>query len=109
MPLAKLNAALTAVDWNKNVATFLAGSGAATSVAQRNLRIAIWARQLENADKGNPALCFVREMQMAGLYVPALLGLALYKPAASSMRTMVEAGLYYTYFRTGLAFGEMVQ
>jgi hypothetical protein len=100
MPVAKLNAALTAVDWNKNVATFLASGTAAQAIAKANLRIAIWSKQLENADKGNPALCFVREMQMAGSHVAALVALALYKPAAASMRAMLETGLYYTYFRT---------
>ncbi|WP_024576157.1 MULTISPECIES: hypothetical protein [unclassified Afipia] len=100
MPLSKLSAALTAVDWNKNVAAFLSDGAAAKSIAEKNLRIAIWAKQLESSDKGNPALCFIREMQMAGQHVAALVSLALYKPAAASMRTMFETALYYTYFRS---------
>jgi hypothetical protein len=100
MPHDKLKAALTAVDWNKNVATFLSDEATIKEVANRNLRIAIWAKQIEIADQGNPAICFVREMQIAGQHVAALMGLALYKPAAASMRNMLEAGLYYTYFRT---------
>jgi hypothetical protein len=100
MPHTKLGAALTAVNWNDNVAAFLSDAAITKAVAARNLRVAIWARQLEISDHGNPALCFVREMQIAGQHVAALTALALYKPAAGSMRTMVEAGLYYTYFRT---------
>jgi hypothetical protein len=51
---------------------------------------------------GNPALAFIREMQAAGQMVVALTSLALYKPAASSIRTVVETALYYTYFRNHL-------
>ena len=100
MSLEKLSAALNAVDWNKNVTNVLADTVSATTIAERNLRIAVWARQFEIADKGNPALCFVREMQIAGQHVAALIALALYKPAASSMRAMFETALYYSYFRT---------
>jgi hypothetical protein len=100
MPHRKLGEALNAVDWNNNVAVFLSDAVVTKATAARNLRIAIWAKQLEMSDEGNPALCFVREMQIAGQHVVALTALALYKPAASSMRTMVEAALYYTYFRT---------
>jgi hypothetical protein len=100
MPYTKLAAALTAVNWNDNVKTFLADEPVTAEIAKKNLRVAIWAKQLEAIDKGNPALCFVREMQIAGQHVAALIALALYKPAAASMRAMLESGLYYTYFRT---------
>jgi hypothetical protein len=100
MPAAKLATALAAVDWAKNVKDFLGDQSATDGIAKANMRIAVWSRQFENADKGNPALCFVREMQVAGTHVAALVGLALYKPAAASMRAMLETGLYYTYFRT---------
>lgn len=39
-------------------------------------------------------------MQTAGIQAAILIGLAMYKASASSMRAMLEAGLYYTYFRT---------
>jgi len=100
MPHAKLGAALTAVNWNDNVASFLTDVTTTKAIAKRNLRVAIWAKQLEVVDKGNAALCFVREMQISGQHVAALIALSLYKPAAASMRTMLEAGLYYTFFRT---------
>ena len=39
-------------------------------------------------------------MQSAGHMIVALTSLALYKPAASAIRTVIETALYYTYFRT---------
>jgi hypothetical protein len=100
LPLTKLAAALGAVDWPKSVATLLADTDAAQTLASTNLRLAVWARQLESADHGNPALSFVREMQIAGQHVTVLIALALYKPAAASIRTVLETALYYSYFRT---------
>ncbi|MBP1097475.1 hypothetical protein [Bradyrhizobium diazoefficiens] len=100
MPHAKLGAALTAVNWNGNVAALLSDVPITKAISARNLRVAIWAKQLEISDYGNPALCFVREMQIAGQHVAVLMALALYKPAAACMRTMLETGLYYSYFRT---------
>lgn len=95
-----LTDALKAVDWNANVAAFLADANAASTLASCNLRLAHWSRQFENADAGNAALCFVREMQLSGHNVAALIGLGLYKAAAGSIRTVMESALCYTYFRT---------
>ena len=99
MPRAKLEAVLLGVDWNSNVAAFLKDTASTEVIARGNLRLAVWSKQFENADAGNPALSFIREMQVAGHYVPALTGLALYKPAAASMRIVFETALYYTFFR----------
>jgi hypothetical protein len=52
------------------------------------------------ADSENPALSFVREMQIAGQHVAVLIALSLYKPAAGSIRAVLETALYYSYFRT---------
>lgn len=103
MPLAKFQAAIDAVDWKKNISAFLADKNSAETLAAGNLRLAVWARQLETADKGNPALCFIREMQIAGQHVAVLVALSLYKPAAGSIRSALETALYYSYFRTHLA------
>jgi hypothetical protein len=100
VPRAKLAAALESVDWKANVNAFLMDTDFADRVAFCGLRLAQWSKQFENADKGNPALCFVREMQLAGHNVATLAALALYKAAAGSIRTIVESALYYTYFRT---------
>ena len=100
MESTKIQIALNAVDWNGNVNEFLAKHSLTEAVAQCNLRLAIWSKQLENADKGNPALSFIREMQIAGHYTAVLMSLALYKPAAAATRNVLETALYYTYFRT---------
>lgn len=103
MQTSHLEQALRSIDWNSLVNEFLGYSFLPDTVAQCNTRLAIWAQQLENVDKGNPSLSFIREMQAAGHHVAVLTSLALYKPAAASIRTVVETALYYTYFRTHLA------
>lgn len=100
MSANQLASAISSVDWNANTAQLLANGSAVARLKSANMRIAVWAKQLEAVDKTNPALSFVREMQTAGHQIAVLIGLALYKPAAASMRNMVEAALYYTFFRS---------
>jgi hypothetical protein len=100
MPAKKLIAALGGIDWNNNVAVFIKHTVAVNSIARANLRLSMWCKQFEDTDTGNPALCFTRELQIAGQHVAALTALALYKPAAAAMRTVLETALYYTYFRS---------
>jgi hypothetical protein len=88
------------VGWTENVSLFLSQPEQVKAIADAAFRLATWARQLERCDAGNAALCFVRQMQVSGHHVAALLALALYTPAASSMRTTLETALYYTYYRT---------
>jgi hypothetical protein len=100
MPTTKLKDALDAVDWQKNINALFTDTKSVQRIASANLRLAIWAHQFEIADSGNPALSFVREMQIAGQHVAILVALALYKPAAGSIRAVFETALYYSYFRT---------
>lgn len=100
MAVDKLEAALLAVDWKKNVQALLSDTTASAQVASANLKLAVWALQFESADLGNPALSFVREMQIAGQHAAVLVALSLYKPAASCIRAVFETALYYSYFRT---------
>ena len=65
-----------------------------------NLRLALWSKQFEDADSGNPALCFIREMQVAGQHVAVLVALSLYKPAAGSVAQFSKQLSAYTYFRS---------
>jgi len=95
-PLGK---SLTSVDWAANSSTFQAAGSHVKRVQAAIVRLAIWSRQFEETDVGNPALSFVRAMQLDGYDCAALTSLALYKPAAASMRAMVESALYYSYFR----------
>jgi len=95
-----LRTAVDAVDWNKNKNDFFDDPDAPSKLVVANMRLAVWARQLEIADRENPALCFVREMQAAGHHVAILAILGLYKVAAASMRAAWDGALYYSYFRT---------
>jgi hypothetical protein len=102
MNTSHLESALHSIDWNSLVNEFLSHPSLPNTVSMCNTRLAIWSQQLEIVDKENPALSFVREMQASGHQVAALTSLALYKPAASAIRTVVETAFYYTYFRTHL-------
>ena len=90
---------LKSVDWADNVAKSVAVPDLVEAVSGGSLRLAVWARQLESIEKGNPALCFIREMQVAGYLVATSSALGVYKAAAASMRSVVETALYYSYFR----------
>ncbi|WP_157656436.1 hypothetical protein [Burkholderia ubonensis] len=97
----RLCAALGAVNWAGNVAEFSANTPAVEQFEAAALRLAIWSRQFENIEgKSNPAICFVREMQVAGHMAATASALGCYKLAASGLRTIVETALYYSYFRT---------
>lgn len=99
MPANKLAGALKSIDWQNNVAKFLVDQSLTEKVAGCNYRLGIWAKQIEISDLDNPALPFIREMQISGHHVSATIALALYKSAAASMRSMLETAIYYTYFR----------
>jgi hypothetical protein len=95
-----LSSALAAVDWRDNIDFFVKSRSLVRRIAACNYRLAVWAKQYVSIDTLNPAVSFVHEMQQSGFHVAALAALALYRPAAAAIRTAVEAGLYYTYFRT---------
>lgn len=96
----KLTAALTSVDWNKNAAWLQQHQVLASRIEACNTLLALWSRQIERTEKGNVSLSFIREMQHAGHHAACCLGLALYKPAAGAMRSMLECAMYYCFFRT---------
>lgn len=94
--------ALNQVDWAKNVEAISSDSSLVSDIELGSYRLAVWAAQLEQIDSKSPAIVFVREMQHAGHNAACLMGLGLYKPAAASMRAVVECALYYTYFKSHL-------
>ena len=98
--MTTLQTVLTGIDWTANIQTSLGSGTTLADIDSAAYRIAVWSTQLEQADAGNPALCFVREMQHSIQHSGALIGLCLYKPSAASSRTFVESCIYYTYFRT---------
>jgi hypothetical protein len=97
--MSRLETALTAVDWNQLVKEFIGHAALRGEVESANLRVAIWARQIESIEGTLPAATFVREMQSASQLVAVLTALGLYKPAAAAMRAMLETALYFSYFR----------
>ena len=99
MTTAQLKSSLKAVDWNALVDAFQSNSEALTVIDSCCTRIAIWSKQLESADGKNPALSFVRASQTAAQHVAAACALGLYRSAAASIRSILENGLYFTYFR----------
>lgn len=100
MPATKLINALKSINWEKNVNAFTKDKNATEKIAAANLRLAIWSKQLETIEKGNAALCFIREMQISGHLVATSTALGVYKSAAGAMRSMLETAMYYTYFRS---------
>jgi len=99
MTTAQLKSALKAVDWNGLVDKFQGQDEALIAIDACCTRIAIWSKQFESAEKGNPALAFVRAAQTASQHVAATCALGLYRSAAASIRSILENGLYFTYFR----------
>src|SRR5687768_15554589 len=100
MTSAQLIASLSHVKWDNNVNAFCRDVANVERFEGCNARLAIWSKEIEDADRRNLALPFVREMQSSGHSVPALTALAMYKAAAAGMRTVLESALYYTYFRS---------
>jgi hypothetical protein len=98
--MASLESALLAVDWDKNIKDFAKITGEQDRIYKAAQVLSIWAKQLEDSDSGNPALCFIREMQIESQQSMITLGLGIYKASAASMRALVETALYYSYFRS---------
>ncbi len=84
---------LTKVNWSQNITTSLAHDGTGTEIDRAAHRLAVWSKQLETLDAGNPALSFIREMQIAMQSCGVLIGLCIYKQSAAAARTMVETCL----------------
>lgn len=100
MTKSSLPTVIAGVSWTTNIHAAFSDKLMLAKLEAALLRIAVWSKQLEVCNEGNPALCFVREMQVAAQQSAALLGLCIYKASAASARTILETCLYYTYFRT---------
>jgi hypothetical protein len=103
MTVEALKGALKGVDWEVSIDAFLGQADSISALDDACTRIAVWSGQFESADKGNPALAYVRSIQASAHEVVAACALSLYGAAAASIRNVVEGGLYYTYFRHHLA------
>lgn len=99
MTVAHLTKELKSVDWTRSVGSFLDEKALVEDINAACTRIAIWSRELEIADAGNPAISFIRAAQASAHHTVAACSLSLYRASAASIRSLVENGLYYTYFR----------
>lgn len=90
---------LAGVPWQANISAAYADPDSLAHIEESLLRMAHLSLQLESNDGANAAISFIRECNLSALNSAALIGLGLYKPAASATRAMVESALYYTYFR----------
>lgn len=102
-PAEHLKRVLSGIDWQKHIDGFLAVDDAMELLAESVHRISGYCEALSSAEAGNPAVSFLAAAQAESHHVAALIPLALYKPAAASMRAAFESVMYYTYFRTHLA------
>jgi len=100
MAIKHLRSGLLSIDWARSVNFYLSREQETLAPVDRAFsRIAVWSRALERADSGNPALSFVRGVQSASLSVVVCSSAALYIASAGSIRSIVENGLYYSFFR----------
>lgn len=99
-PHEHLRSALSSVPWKEHVEQLCQDADTLRALADSSLQFATWCRALESAEAGNVALPFLRSAQVEMQFVAALLALALYRPAAASMRSLAEGVLYYSYFRS---------
>jgi hypothetical protein len=96
----QLLAAVDSIDFEASIGSFKGQASALEKLDSACTRIAVWSKQLEAADTGNAALAFIRAAQGAAHHVVATCALSLYGASAASVRSVVENGLYYTYFRS---------
>ena len=90
---------LSRQDWNHARAWFVAQEPLVERAEKAHVRIALWVEQILSVEGENPAAPFIREVQVHSHQVLSLLSLSLLRPAAGEARAMVEAALYYSYFR----------
>ena len=100
MAIHHLEEKLKSTDWPENVRLFLEREEIVQEIDISCRRLAIWSRQIENIEKKNAAISFIRAMQLSTHNSITTISLGIYKAAASSIREIVESALYYSYFRS---------
>lgn len=90
---------ISSIEWVKIIEKTLKDDNDIVALYDSLKCLKTWLHEIESFDIDNPALCFAREMQLSSQHAALLISLALYKPAAASMRSALENCLYYTYFR----------
>lgn len=87
------------VDWAKNLSSANNSSKLFEKAEESQIKLACWCKQIENIYIGNTALPFIREAQVSSQDFFCLLSLGVYKASASSLRTILESFLYFSYFK----------
>ncbi|MEZ9481916.1 hypothetical protein AB4163_19225 [Vibrio splendidus] len=97
--MSNLIDAVCSVNWNENC-TSAVDDVDIYSVGEKSLaKLANWCRQIENIYNNNQSLPFIREAQVSAQDFFCLVSLGLYKSSASSLRTILESFLYFSYFK----------
>jgi len=90
------------VDWANNLSVANNSSELFEKAEESQIKLALWCKQIENLYIGNAALPFIREAQVSSQDFFCLLSLGIYKASASSLRTIIESFLYFSYFKDHL-------
>lgn len=87
------------IDWNKLRDKFTSKSEIFTPAENKFQLLAHWSRALETIYSDSMALPFIKEAQISSQDFFCSCSLGLYKCSASSIRTIFESVLYFSYFK----------
>lgn len=102
MSPSTLQSKLKAVDWHQNIDDFFSIGDLPNSAYTAANILSVWSRQIVDVYPKNPANVFISEMQSSMQQAVTLCALALYKPSAAAVRAVIEASLYFSFFKDHL-------
>lgn len=94
-----LSTQITSIDWNNNCTQSTQELDLFNKIESASIKLAIWCKIIENVYNKNLALPFIREAQVSMQDFCCLISLGLYKSSASSLRTILESFLYFSYYK----------
>lgn len=98
--MSKFIETVKGINWNARKDEFFAKEDNSILEIEKYLQVlAHWAKSLETIYQDNFALPFLREAQVSAQDFISVYSLSLYKNSASSMRTIFESILYFSYFK----------
>ncbi|EOV0854466.1 hypothetical protein ACOKV8_004582 [Vibrio parahaemolyticus] len=87
------------IDWNNLRDAFTSQESLFGKAEEKFQLLAHWSKAIETIYSDNIALPFIREAQISSQDFFCSCSLALYKCSASSIRTIFESVLYFSYFK----------
>jgi hypothetical protein len=90
------------INWNHKRDAFFTDHDGLLILENHHQILAHWSRALETIYSDSPALPFIREAQVSAQDFICVCSLGLYKNSASSIRTIFESTLYFSYFKDHL-------